>query len=173
MKKALLTIALSLGIYSQAQAITMAILHDTPQKLTVELDWHPGANGGVGIYQGLHSVQFDLTPYQSGEFGELDEVHVDLLAFGPVFGPDDLALGWMHGVGILRFRYPFFGTGEPEFVDVVQMSGKLAPDQMSTRWTFFAKDYLPAVPVPEGGATWLLLSLALLPLAAPVWRGCG
>jgi hypothetical protein len=167
MKTLLATIALSLGIYS-AEAVSFTVLHDTAQKLTVELDWHPGAPPSPippsGIYQGLHSVQFDLTPYQSGEF---DVVHVDLLAFGPVFGPNDLALGWMHGVGILLFKYPFFGPGEAEFVDVVQMSGKLAPDQMSARWTFFAKDYLPylpAVPVPDTGSTLGMLALALVPL---------
>jgi hypothetical protein len=164
MKKSLIAIALSLGIYS-AEAISFTVLHDTRQKLTVELDWHPGAPPSPippsGIYQGLHSVQFDLTPYQSGEF---DVVHVDLLAFGPVFGPNDLALGWMHGVGILLFKYPFFGTVDPEFVDVVEMSGKLAPDQMSNRWTFFAKDYLPylpAVPVPDISSTFGLFTIAL------------
>ena len=146
-------LALALGICS-AGAITMEILHDTPKKLTVELDWHPGVFGSL-IYQGTHFVQFDLTPFQIDE--QYDDYLVDLYAFGPVFGNDNFTVG-KRGITMLRFERP--SDLLDKFVSIVDLTDplmKVAPDQMSARWTF----RLPAVPVPDAGSTLLLLGMVL------------
>jgi hypothetical protein len=171
MKKALLTIALSLGIYSQVQAFGLNILHDTQKKLDFIFEWHLDGGTGISLYHGVNNVQFDWTEHVYNTPGQLDDVQVDFLIYGPLFHEDDF---YHNGIeppihrgqaGLLYQPYPTNFIGFYALPGAQGAKNKLGNDMMSVRITFFEKDFLPPVPVPEGGATWLLLSLALLPLA--------
>ena len=148
-------IALALGICS-ASAIFLDVHHDTQKKIDFTLDWHDILVPFQGNYFGtLTTITTDWQPYSISE--QQDIVQVDIYVQSPLF----------HGVGAyfpkrsqLDLIYqPWPDTFlEIQNLDYLGRDVKVAKDQLSARFTFFEKDYLPApIQVPEGGSTTLLL----------------
>ena len=147
-------IALALGI-CPASAIFLDVHHDTQKKLDFTFDWHEVLFPFQGLYSGFSTIMIDWQSY--GDF-----VQVDFYVESPLFHDPPLTFTQRADINLIYQPYPdnFIEIYHPEWVEWA--GGKIAKDQMSARFKFFEKDYLPApIPVPDGGSTMILLGMAL------------